>query len=433
MVNQQHYRWDFIGLSTDTKPTPETSEKVVDGSTFYCSDNSKLYVFCKDTWYEKTVSGGGGTSDFDQLSNRPKYNGVTMTSETDIPEVIDVNEYIIQNAGTPTTSTEGTVGQLLEDTTNGKLYICTAVTPGTDPDPDTYTWSEVGAGGGGTAGSQRLLTTDDYNWNSVNSSATGTLNCVGIWLLDPGQYYIELNTSLAWSMIYKGGSRDAYVGTFIVGSVNNGTRTILFLNSTGGASLFYTAYDGTLSKYINLTPATTTGTSDTQAMSQNATTSMVYADPGTKQKVKIGADAISNGAIGVAIGFDSAVQSNASGGVAIGGNAKVTATSAKNNQIAIGQGSQCSGDNAVALGGYANATQQGQFDISTGSQTTSGYNSSNYRLISGVYDGQSNHDAATYGQLNTRLGGFTLLQITQTDYDALTTKDPNTLYIIVGA
>ena len=58
----QHYRWDFIGLSTDTKPTPETSEKVVDGSTFYCSDNSKLYVFYKDTWYEKTVSGGGGTT-----------------------------------------------------------------------------------------------------------------------------------------------------------------------------------------------------------------------------------------------------------------------------------------------------------------------------------------------------------------------------------
>lgn len=50
------------------------------------------------------------------------------------------------NAGAPTTSTVGTVGQLLEDTTNGKLYICTAVIPGTDPDPDTYTWEEVGTG-----------------------------------------------------------------------------------------------------------------------------------------------------------------------------------------------------------------------------------------------------------------------------------------------
>lgn len=56
----QHYRWDFIGLSTDVKPTPETSEKVVDGSTYYCSDNSKLYVYCTDNWYEKKPLGGGG-------------------------------------------------------------------------------------------------------------------------------------------------------------------------------------------------------------------------------------------------------------------------------------------------------------------------------------------------------------------------------------
>lgn len=56
----QHYRWDFIGLSTDEKPTPATSEKVVDGSTFYCSDTSKLYVYCTDDWYERKPLGGGG-------------------------------------------------------------------------------------------------------------------------------------------------------------------------------------------------------------------------------------------------------------------------------------------------------------------------------------------------------------------------------------
>ena len=31
--------------------------------------------------------GGGGTSDFNELTNRPKYNGSTITSETNIPEV----------------------------------------------------------------------------------------------------------------------------------------------------------------------------------------------------------------------------------------------------------------------------------------------------------------------------------------------------------
>ena len=46
-------RWDFIGLSTDSKPTA-TSNKVVDGSTFYEADTSKLYIWVNDQWYEKT-------------------------------------------------------------------------------------------------------------------------------------------------------------------------------------------------------------------------------------------------------------------------------------------------------------------------------------------------------------------------------------------
>lgn len=46
-------RWDFIGLSTESKPTA-TSNKVVDGSTFYEVNTSKLYIWVKDQWYEKT-------------------------------------------------------------------------------------------------------------------------------------------------------------------------------------------------------------------------------------------------------------------------------------------------------------------------------------------------------------------------------------------
>lgn len=64
MVAQNHYRWDFIGLSTDTKPTPADSEKVTDGSTYYTSDDSKLYVWYKDQWYEKEVEGGGGGTSY---------------------------------------------------------------------------------------------------------------------------------------------------------------------------------------------------------------------------------------------------------------------------------------------------------------------------------------------------------------------------------
>ena len=61
-------------------------------------------------------------------------------SDHDAVNLSQLNGRVIQNAGAPTTSTVGTVGKLLEDTTNGKLYICTAVSG------STYTWGEVGAG-----------------------------------------------------------------------------------------------------------------------------------------------------------------------------------------------------------------------------------------------------------------------------------------------
>ena len=47
-------RWDFLGLSSEEKPTPATSVKVVDGSTFYEADTSKLYFWTRGQWYEKT-------------------------------------------------------------------------------------------------------------------------------------------------------------------------------------------------------------------------------------------------------------------------------------------------------------------------------------------------------------------------------------------
>ena len=61
--------------------------------------------------------------------------GLTGAQIKELPGKI--SSRIKTNAGAPTTATSGTVGQLLEDTTNGKLYICT---DGTGP----YVWEEVG-------------------------------------------------------------------------------------------------------------------------------------------------------------------------------------------------------------------------------------------------------------------------------------------------
>ena len=55
MTRKYSIRYDFIGLSSQEKPTPATSEKVVDGSTFFEADTSKLYFWTKDRWYRKTT------------------------------------------------------------------------------------------------------------------------------------------------------------------------------------------------------------------------------------------------------------------------------------------------------------------------------------------------------------------------------------------
>lgn len=80
----QKYRWDFIGLSTDQKPTAATSPKVTDGSTYYCSDNSKLYVWYKNQWYERKALGGGGTINVVQTTGQSVTDVMSQKAVTDI-------------------------------------------------------------------------------------------------------------------------------------------------------------------------------------------------------------------------------------------------------------------------------------------------------------------------------------------------------------
>lgn len=139
-----HYRWDFIGLSTDEKPTPETSEKVANGSTFYCSDNSKLYVWYKTQWYEKVVEGGGGGTSYTagdgiNISN----NEISVDTTTIQPKLtagtnitIDANNVIsaeggggatvVQDIGTSTTdvmSQKAVTDELYNSNSRGKVQI----------------------------------------------------------------------------------------------------------------------------------------------------------------------------------------------------------------------------------------------------------------------------------------------------------------------
>ena len=76
-------RWNFIGLSSEEKPVPETSPDVVNGSTFYEVDTSKLYFWTDGFWYDfkwrrsRTRSGQGITR-----KNLPQPLCNTLASES---------------------------------------------------------------------------------------------------------------------------------------------------------------------------------------------------------------------------------------------------------------------------------------------------------------------------------------------------------------
>lgn len=317
MVSQK-YRWDFIGLSTDEKPTSETSDKVVNGSTYYCSDTSKLYVYCDGTWYERKPlgggGGGGGTSDFNDLSNRPKYNGSDMTGSTNIPEV------------------------------------------------KTYT-----AGSNVSISDQNVISATDTtysNFTGTDGTAAGTAGLV------PAPATTD-------------------VGKFLKA---DGTW-----DTAGGGS--------------GPTVVQSTGSSTTDVMSQNAVTSMVFVNPeDNTPRIRIG-NTNKTSTYCVNIGYNS--YANSDGGISLGASSN---TGGSGDSIAIGNTSRCHGKQsisigfnasqtdglwgAISLGSSSKATRDGEMNIGT-LDSAIGFNSSNYRLISGVYDGQSAHDAATVAQGNT--------------------------------
>ena len=61
-------RIDFVGLSTDTKPTQELRN----GSTFYTVDTQELYIWYKGTWYNQNPveTTPTETTDSDNSENR---------------------------------------------------------------------------------------------------------------------------------------------------------------------------------------------------------------------------------------------------------------------------------------------------------------------------------------------------------------------------
>lgn len=131
--------------------------------------------------------------------------------------------------------------------------------------------------------------------------------------------------------------------------------------------------------------------------------------------VAIGARAHAYGVGSIAIGSSNSGQGEMpvayqSYGVAIGHTSRAgvgTVGEQSQYSVALGANSAAGGSSdarySVAIGAYSKATKKGQVDISTlnaGASNTHGYNNSEYRLLTGLYDPQSAHDAATKGYVD---------------------------------
>lgn len=334
----QKYRWDFIGLSTDEKPTPATSDKVVDGSTFYCSDNSKLYVFCKDRWYERKALGGGGGGGTSYTAG----TGIDITDDTISVDTETIQEKL--TAGSNVTISDNTISA-------------------TDT---TYT-----AGSNVNISDQNVISATDTTY----SNFTGT----------------DGTAAGAAGLVPAPATTDA--GKFLKA---DGTW-----DTAGGGS--------------GPTVVQTIGSSTTDVMSQNAVSRMIYMknndfedyainirgssgvdSSAGASSIAIGTSTIGRGDSSITIGYNATVYAAGEYSVAIGNTAK---TEGHSRAVALGNAANAAFDNSVAIGTNAKTTRVGEVNV--GADTSGrGYNSTNYRVIGGVHDGQDNHDAATVAQGN---------------------------------
>lgn len=301
------------------------------------------------------------------------------------PDVVDiVDTYADLQAYDTQHLTDNDIIRVLQDEThsgNSTYYRFTK-------NPDTWTFIGESASAGGDI---KTLSTDDYNYPTNNPDR------VALWLLPNGLYRIPTS---GVSVYYASNSVwTANHGDFVIIEKNQaGLKPIsmYFFGSTGGVEYCEVSTSGNLNRALAYTilsdrVSQSTGNDQYSVMSQNAVTSMVFADPSDKTKVLIGNNA----------------GSSAYATIGIGSSAKASSARA----IAIGAGALASQAGAIALGGGSNASHVGEMNIGVPNLTGTGYNNSDYRLLTGLYDPVNAHDAATKGYVDSHAGGASVANL----------------------
>lgn len=220
------------------------------------------------------------------------------------------------------------------------------------------------------------------------------------------------------------GNEYVYDGTewVLIGGVGGGGDPVYSTKSTSNATNGGAVYigckdpsqviqlDPTVTDYHNryvfilpFNPATVPGRDSISIMGDAQDNNCVAvgkgATAGNSGCVVLGNNAKALSSEGVAIG--DGANNNAYSSISIGFNAQANGTAS----IALGgANTQANNSYAVALGTASRTTSKGEVSLGGTNLGSNGYNNSQYRLLTNVYDPQSAHDAATKGYVDAQVG-----------------------------
>lgn len=425
---------------------------------FNLSTNDESEDFTLEFGEVVNIGGGGGTSDFNQLSNRPKYAGETMTGSTNIPAVptktsdLD-NDSDYQTGSEVESAISEAIGEIEIPTKTSELEndgsdgnstyveasdLATVATSGkyTDlSDKPTIPAAQVNSDWNANSGVAEILnkptipTVNDatltINQNNVSkgtftandsdnvtvnltdttySAFTGTDgNTAGTSGLVPAPATTDAGKFLkadgTWDTAGGGGGDTVYSAKTTSNSNDGGAVYI------GGKNASQTIYqDPTTTdnhrRYFWALPFNSSETANTSIPGNDTINIGGDQLASGDDNVTIGHRSACNGSHSVNIGFQ-AGHTNANGScVCVGDSAQCF----QNYGVALGRNTQVNQGHtgSVALGYDARTTRKGEIYIGTNS-TFAGYDSTKYRVIGGVHDGQLANDAVTVSQVNATI------------------------------
>ena len=268
-----HYRWDFYGLSTDSKPDA-TNEKVANGSTYYEADTSKLYVWYNDQWYEKEATGGGGGGDAGafKILTSDDYNYPENNPTCVALWLLDPGTYYVNNHSSLTTVVKtnvndyGTyyntslfiISELPQN--NNKSILCIGNPNSAGGDGKNGIIQSLTSPEGYDAGSFHYVTYDELATIAPTNLNTGSYDFpasdpdgVSLWNLNEGEYKIDASESDPLNVYFTSSTNLSLVeATIKIKDIDNGAKKIIKFDyiTTGGG------YTGCESGWENITVST---------------------------------------------------------------------------------------------------------------------------------------------------------------------------------